>query len=55
MSYILFAAVLILFGIAFIYFYGELPKAIATLLIVFFTFNILYWDAVILISINRWL
>lgn len=53
MSYILFVAVLIILGIAFICFYGKLPKAIATLLIVFFTFSILYWGAVILISINR--
>ncbi|MFJ7732668.1 hypothetical protein ACIQXF_12310 [Lysinibacillus sp. NPDC097231] len=55
MSFILFSVVHTLIGIALIYFYGKLPKAIATLLIFIFAFSILYWDAIILdiISTNR--
>jgi len=48
MSFILFAVFHTLVGIALIYFYGKLPKAIATFLIVFFAFSILYWGTVIL-------
>ncbi|GEM_PF-5263261 len=55
MSFILFAVVHTLIGIVLIYFYGKLPKAIATLLIFFFAFSILYGGAVLLniISTNR--
>ncbi|MFY0518600.1 hypothetical protein [Lysinibacillus sphaericus] len=48
MSFILFAVIHILIGIALIYFYGKLPKAIAVLFIVFFAFSIIYGSAVIL-------
>ena len=48
MSLILFAVVHTLIGIALIYFYGKLPKAIVTFFIVFFAISILYWGAVIL-------
>lgn len=48
MSFILFAIVHTLIGIALIYFYGKLPKAIDTFFIVFFAFSILYWGAVTL-------
>ncbi|MGE7094375.1 hypothetical protein ACQKII_23675 [Lysinibacillus sp. NPDC048646] len=48
MSFLFFAVVHILIGIALIYFYGKLPKAIATFFIAFFAFSILYWGAVTL-------
>jgi len=48
LSFFLFAVVHTLIGIALIYFYGKLPKAIATFFIVFFALSILYWGAVIL-------
>ena len=48
MSFILFAVVHTLVGIALIYFYGKLPKAIATFLIVFFAFSILYLGVALL-------
>ncbi|WP_155767509.1 hypothetical protein [Sporosarcina ureilytica] len=48
MSSILFLIFHVLIGIAFIYLYGKLPKALATFCIVFFTFSILYWTVIIL-------
>lgn len=48
MNFILFAIIYTLIGITIIYFYGKLPKAITTFVIVFFAFSFLYWGAVIL-------
>ena len=48
MSFILFAVFHTLVGIALIYFYGKLPKAIATFFIVFFAFSILYLGVALL-------
>lgn len=42
MGFLLFFIIHILIGIAFIYFYGELPKATSTFLMVFFTFTLIY-------------
>lgn len=53
MSFILFVVVHTLMGITLIYFYGKLPKAIATFFIVFFAFSILYWGAVMLDIISN--
>lgn len=48
MNFLLFFVFHTLVGIALIYFYGKLPKAIATFIMVFFAFSVLYWGSVIL-------
>lgn len=51
MSFLLFFVFHTLIGIALIYFYGKLPKAMSTFFMVFFAFSILYWGSDILIFI----
>ncbi|SUJ01741.1 Uncharacterised protein [Sporosarcina pasteurii] len=48
MSFLLFFVFHTLIGIALIYYYGKLPKAISTFFMVFFAFSILYWGSVVL-------
>jgi hypothetical protein len=47
MSLILFAFIHILIGLALIYFYRKLPKAITTFAFVFLTMSFLYWGVVL--------
>ena len=47
MSIILFAFIHILLGLALIYFYGKLPKALTTFAFVFLIMSFLYWGAVL--------
>ena len=54
MSIILFIFIHILIGLALIYFYSKLPKALTTFAIVFFTMSFLYWGAV-LVDLSQYL
>lgn len=47
MGLVLFAFIHILIGLALIYFYGKLPKALTTFVFVFFTMSFLYWGVVL--------
>lgn len=50
MSFILFAFIHILIGLALIYFRGKLQKGVSTFAFVFFTMSFLYWGVVLINS-----
>jgi len=50
MSIIFFIFIHILIGLALIYFYSKLPKALTTFAFVFLTMSYLYWGAVLVHS-----
>ncbi|WP_167553319.1 hypothetical protein [Evansella clarkii] len=43
MNIIFFAVIHILIGLGFIYFFGELPKAVVTFLVTFLTMSFIYF------------
>lgn len=50
LSIFLFAVIHILIGLALIYFYGKLPKALTVFLSVFFIMSFLYWGTILINS-----
>lgn len=51
MSLVLFMFIHILIGLALVYLYGKLPKAIMTFTFVFFTMSFIYWGVVLTNSV----
>ncbi len=50
LSIFLFAVIHILIGLALIYFYRKLPKALTVFLSVFFIMSFLYWGTILINS-----